>query len=262
MLETRIIGGQKVPYMIDEELKIETTFMEGKSIPVVTSRQVAADFEKRHADVLRDIEVYKGRISTTQFCTLFIESEYKAANGKMNKEFLLTRDGFSFLVMGFTGAKADSWKLKYIEAFNKMEEHIKGQAKPLSAMDQLKLQYQVLGEHEEKLNKIHGKIDDLENNLPLFNVECKELQAAVRKKGIDTLGGKGSQAYKDNSLRGKVYADIQHQLKREFGVTRYEAIKRSQLDKAIEIVNNYKVPYALEDEIIKVNNQIDFGEVI
>ena len=261
MLGTMFIGGQTVPCM-KEDFKIETVVIEGKSIPVVTSRRVAEDFEKRHADVLRDIEVYKNRISTTQFCTLFIESEYKASNGKMNKEYLLTRDGFSFLVMGFTGAKADSWKLKYIEAFNKMEEHIKGQAKPLSAMEQLKLQYQVLGEHEEKLNKIDGKIDNLENNLPLFNVECKELQALVRKKGMEVLGGKGSQAYKDNSLRGKVYADIQHELKREFQVTRYEAIKRCQLSKAREIIAAYKVPFMLKDEIIKVNNQLDFKEVI
>ena len=264
MLETRIIGGQKVPYMTDEELKIETTFMEGKSIPVVTSRQVAENFEKNHKEVIRAIENHINTLGGAQNCaSLFIESKYQHVQNKQwYKEYLLTKDGFAFAIMSFTGEEAAKWKLKYIEAFNKMEEHIKGQAKPLSAMDQLKLQYQVLGEHEEKLNKIDCKIDDLENNLPLFNVECKELQAAVRKKGIDTLGGKGSQAYKDNSLRGKVYADIQHQLKREFGVTRYEAIKRSQLDKAIEIVTNYKAPYVLEDEIIKVNNQIDFGEVI
>lgn len=98
--------------------------------------------------------------------------------------------------------------------------------------------------------------------MPLFNVECKELQALVRKKGIEVLGGKGSQAYKNNSLRGKVYADIQHELKREFQVTRYEAIKRCQLIKAREIIEDYKVPFMLKDEIIRVNNQINFKEVI
>ena len=129
-------------------------------------------------------------------------------------------------------------------------------------MDQLRLQYQVLGEHEEKIIKIDNKIDNLENNMPLFNVECKELQALVRKKGIEVLGGKGSQAYKNNSLRGKVYADIQHELKREFQVTRYEAIKRCQLIKAREIIADYKIPFMLKDEIIKVNNQMNFEEVV
>ena len=96
----------------------------------------------------------------------------------------------------------------------------------------------------------------------LFTVECKELQALVRKKGVEVLGGKGSQAYIDNSLRGKVYADIQHQLKREFQVTKYEAIKRGQFVTAKEIVKNYRVPTGLKEEVIKVNNQINFEEVI
>ena len=230
---------------------------------VVTSRQVAGDFEKRHDHILRNIETLMENDTTQNWGQYFIKDSYKDNSGKSNKEYLLTRDGFSLLVMGFTGSRALQWKLKYIEAFNQMEQAIKEKnPKPLSAMDQLRLQYQVLGEHEEKILKIDNKIDDLENNMPLFNVECKELQALVRRKGIEVLCGKGSQAYKDNSLRGKVYADIQHQIKREFGVTRYEAIKRSQLNKAIEIVNDYKVPYVLEDEIVKANNQIDFKEVI
>lgn len=110
--------------------------------------------------------------------------------------------------------------------------------------------------------RIKSDVKELKEGMPLFNVECKELQALVRKKGIEILGGKVSHAYKDNSIRGKVYSDIQHQIKREFGVTRYEAIKRIQLDKAKEIVNGYKAPYVLEYEIKKVNSQINFGEVI
>ncbi|RHW63961.1 hypothetical protein DZC34_13285, partial [Clostridium botulinum] len=64
---------------------------------------------------------------TAQNCAvqkLFISSTFNH-RGNEYKEYLLTRDGFSFLVMGFTGTKADVWKLKYIEAFNKMEEMLK-----------------------------------------------------------------------------------------------------------------------------------------
>ena len=171
-------------------------------------------------------------------------------------EYLLTRDGFSLLVMGFTGARALEWKLKYIEAFNQMEEAIKNPyahlSKELQAIFTLDIEQQ----------RIKSDVKELKEGMPLFNVECKELQALVRKKGIEILGGKVSHAYKDNSIRGKVYSDIQHQIKREFGVTRYEAIKRIQLDKAKEIVNGYKAPYVLEYEIKKVNSQINFGEVI
>lgn len=56
----------------------------------------------------------------------------------------------------------------------------------------------------------------------LFQIDCKEIQELVRKKGIEILGGYKSVAYNDNSLRGKVYSDIQHQIRREFGVSSYK----------------------------------------
>lgn len=111
---------------------------------------------------------------------------------------------------------------------------------------------------DKKTQQIEEKVNNLESNMPLFNVECKELQALVRKVGTKVLGGYRTPAYKDNSLRGKVYADIQGQLKRQFGVNRYEAIKRMQLETAKEILENYTVPIYIEDQIINVNNQLSF----
>lgn len=104
---------------------------------VVSSRVVANDFNKRSADVLEKIDNLKVDLSSTDFSALFIESQYKASNGKMNKEYLLTRDGFSLIVMGFTGREALQWKLKYIEAFNKMEEIIKNNIPQISKRQEL-----------------------------------------------------------------------------------------------------------------------------
>lgn len=229
---------------------------------VVTSRQVAEDFGKRHADVLEKIKSLETEMQPTEKSVrYFIPSEYKDIKGEFRKEYLLTRDGFTLTVMGFTGAKALQWKLKYIEAFNQMEKQLK-EIKMLSPMELMELQFKVIKEQEEKIVQVENKVDKLKDDMPLFQVDCKELQGLVRKKGLETLGGKGSQAYKDNSLRCKVYIDIQQQLKREFQVTRYEAIKRSQFDKAKEIIADYKVPFMLEDEIIKLNNQIAFSKLI
>jgi Rha family phage regulatory protein len=227
---------------------------------VVTSRQIAEDFEKRHDSVLRDIENLMSSIGTPQNCgMLFIESEYVNSNNRSFKEYLLTRDGFSLLVMGFTGKAALEWKLKYIEAFNKMETSIREQ-KQLSPMELLKLQYQAIEEQDKKLSKVEEKISSLEDNMPLFAVDCKEVQSLVRSVGIKVLGGYKSAAYNDNSIRGKVYADIQGQLKRQFGVIRYEAIKRNQLDIAKKIVEEYKAPLVLLNEIQGINNQISFDK--
>ena len=127
------------------------------------------------------------------------------------------------------------------------------EVKKLSPMELMELQFKALKEQEEKIVQVENKVDKLEEDMPLFQIDCKEIQALVRKKGIEALGGYRSIAYNDNSLRGKVYSDIQQQIRREFGVLRYEAIKRSQLEMAKEIIINYKVPLVLENEIKLLN---------
>ena len=129
------------------------------------------------------------------------------------------------------------------------------EVKKLSPMELMELQFKALKEQEEKIAQVENRVDKLEEDMPLFQIDCKEIQALVRKKGIEALGGYRSIAYNDNSLRGKVYSDIQQQIRREFGVLRYEAIKRSQLEMAKEIIINYKVPLVLENEIKLLNEQ-------
>ena len=129
------------------------------------------------------------------------------------------------------------------------------EVKKLSPMELMELQFKALKKQKEKIAQVENKVDKLEEDMPLFQIDCKEIQALVRKKGIEALGGYRSIAYNDNSLRGKVYSDIQQQIRREFGVLRYEAIKRSQLEMAKEIINNYKVPLVLENEIKLLNGE-------
>ena len=127
------------------------------------------------------------------------------------------------------------------------------EVKKLSPMELMELQFKALKEQKEKISQVENRVYKLEEDMPLFQIDCKEIQALVRKKGIEVLGGYRSIAYNNNSLRGKVYSDIQHQIRREFGVVRYEAIKRSQLEMAKEIIINYKVPLVLENEIKLLN---------
>ena len=127
--------------------------------------------------------------------------------------------------------------------------------KPTSAMEELRLHYKALEEHSQEIQEVRAEVADLKDNMPLFNIECKEIQSLVKKKGTSVLGGYKSNAYNDNSLRGKVYSDIQKQLRREFGVEKYEAIKRSQFDIAKQIVNEYKAPIVLIQEINALNSQ-------
>jgi len=100
----------------------------------VSSLQIAHDFGKRHDHIIRDIENLIAETSTENSANLttqnwgvkkfFSESSYINERGRTYRCYDMTRDGFSLLVMGFTGKKALEWKLKYIEAFNSMEKQL------------------------------------------------------------------------------------------------------------------------------------------
>lgn len=92
--------------------------------PVASSRQIAESFGKEHKHVLRDIENLIGGESKIGLSSMFFKSEYISAQNKKLPEYLMNRDGFSLLVMGFTGKEALEWKLKYIQAFNAMEKQL------------------------------------------------------------------------------------------------------------------------------------------
>lgn len=87
------------------------------------SLMVAEMFEKRHKHVLEKIEkILNDSAENSAQC--FHKTRYKDTSGKWNTKYLMNRDGFTFLAMGFTGKKADEWKWKYIHAFDAMEKII------------------------------------------------------------------------------------------------------------------------------------------
>lgn len=88
-----------------------------------SSRQVADEFGKRHDNVLQDI---RNLDCSREFTALnFQESKYQDSTGRRNNEYLMTKDGFVFLVMGYRGKKAARFKEAYIKRFNDMEAFIK-----------------------------------------------------------------------------------------------------------------------------------------
>ena len=98
-----------------------------------TSLIVANVFEKEHKNVLRDIENLE---CSSMFNELNFEPvEYKDAKGEMRPAYRMTRDGFAFLAMGFTGKKAAAWKERFLEAFNAMEAALRRRAESVEYED-------------------------------------------------------------------------------------------------------------------------------
>lgn len=91
--------------------------------------------------------------------------------------------------------------------------------------------------------------------------------AKSRKKGVEVLGGKETNAYKDSGLRSEVYTDIYNQIKREFGLydsngrfVTYKALKRRYINDAHTLIDVYEPPKYLEEKIKITNAQINIDE--
>lgn len=101
---------------------------------LTTSRIIAEIFNKEHKHVIRDIETIIGQMAALSqspnlgSAQMFIKTSYQAEKGgRRYPMYLLNRDGFSLLVMGFTGEKAMGFKLKFIAEFNRMEQALKSE---------------------------------------------------------------------------------------------------------------------------------------
>lgn len=126
---------------------------------VVSSRQVAERFGKEHKNVLRSVkDILVAQNSAAKF---FHENTFEN-RGKQYTEYLMNRDGFTLLAMGFTGKEALQWKMKYIEAFNAMEEELKNRQYPQVP----KTFYEALllaAEQQKKLEEAKPKVEFVDN---------------------------------------------------------------------------------------------------
>ena len=101
----------------------ELMLFEKNEQAVVSSRVIASIFKKQHQHVTQSIENLISENSLVK--SMFYSAKYETDRGREYREYLMNRDGFALLVMGFTGKEALDWKLKYIKAFNLMENAIR-----------------------------------------------------------------------------------------------------------------------------------------
>lgn len=128
--------------------------------------------------------------------------------------------------------------------------------KPMTTDQKIQLLAQGNVELTEKIEKVNDDLQEFKKDMPLLALECQRITWAKNNKVVSLLGGKNSPAYKDRGLRTKVYKDLEKQLQREFGVKTYKAIKRSQCNLAVSIIEAYKLPMFLKEEIDAENAQM------
>ena len=220
----------------------EVINIQNKDGVAVGSSRVVADFDKRHDHVLRDINNIIESNTTQNWGLLFIESQYKASNGKMNKEYLLTRDGFSLLVMGFTGKEALQWKLQYIEAFNKMEEQIKqashnpyaNLSPELQSIIMLDQKQQML---EQQVQTVQQKVNEIEENAKLDPAEYSLVSKRVSSRVYEVQ--KERQMNLNKKQIGELFRALNRDILEITGVKTRTQLRQKHLDMVLDFINDW-----------------------
>lgn len=134
-----------------------------------------------------------------------------------------------------------------------------GSYHPMSTDEKIQVLAQGNIELNKKVDNLNKDLQDFKQDMPLLALECQRITRAKNQKVVPLMGGKNAPAYKNKSLMRKVYSDIDNQLRREFGVNTYKAIKRNQCDLAVEIIKGYDLPICLKEEIETENSQMSLS---
>lgn len=237
------------------------TVTEYKNIRVLTTQQIAEAYETDARIISNNFNRNKERyVEGKHFVCLDGEElkEFKTnhhfdESSRINKLYLWTEKGAFLHAKSLNTDKA--W-----EVYDRLVDEYfeKDSRKPMTIAEQIQLLAQGNVELEEKIEAVNDDLQEFKKDMPLLALECQKITKAKNQKVVPLLGGKDSPAYKDNSIRQQVYSDIDAQLRREFGVNTYKAIKRNQCDLAVKIINEYELPMYLKDQIDSSNAQESF----
>jgi Rha family phage regulatory protein len=201
--------------------------------PVASSRQIAESFEKNHRDVLRAVDSLKEDVRN--FAQMFFETEAPDSYGRPQRTYLMNRDGFTLLAMGFTGKAALEWKLKYIQAFNAMEKKLS-----TPQMPKLSKEMQALFLLDDRTQRQEQRLTALENTMTVDYNQQRVLRKSISRSVICALGDEKAPAYIDNHVRSKVYSECNHDVQDWFRVNSVGNIPRKRFDEAMEYIQRWK----------------------
>lgn len=128
---------------------------------------------------------------------------------------------------------------------------------PKTQSEQIQLIAQGYVELEQEVHDIRHDVTDLKDNMPLYACDIEEVSNHVKRKVVNILGGKESEAYQDKSVRGQVFSNIYTRLKMEYGaVSSYKSIKRKYLADIHDFIDCYELPRFLEELVNDANAQM------
>lgn len=179
-------------------------------------------------------------------------------NGNKCKDYRLTTDFAKHLSMESHSSKGKIARQYFVHVEDGMKElavRFQNMSPELRAV--LVVEQRVT-KVEKKTDTLEARFNDFEQNLPLLPEDADDVSKEVKKRVVEVLGGKNSNAYHNKSLSQKVFMDAYRNLKSNFDVNSYKAIKRNRKDMAVQIAREYRPPLYLMEQIQAENSQIRF----
>lgn len=225
---------------------------------VTTSLQVAETFGKQHKDVLEAYDNLMQQGVAENSADLFYEDTYiHPQNKQAYRQIIMNRDGFTLLAMGFTGKSAIQFKLKYIRAFNQMEDHIKQQPQiPDTPRGLALLALAANEEASKRIDEIDERLVDIEKNKLITTEDKGTIDRAVQKKVY--------QICKDQHLgqgaKSMLFQDLGSSIKQLFNVPNRGRIKDRDFQKVLEFIDHWQPSSVTKERINQIQTELDMEE--
>ena len=237
----------------------------------VDSREVAEMVDKRHADLVRSIENYLvilGQNAKLRSDEFFLESTYQAGTGKQYKHYLLTKKGCDMVANKMTGSKGVLFTAMYVDAFHKMDEHIKQSQLnvPQTPMQALEMMFKVQKNQEQFNKEMERQITGIRHIVGIETKNWRNDTNKILSAIAQHLGGGDmhkkvkSEAYKALEEKGRCNLKIRMQNRKgkmlANGATKTQINKLSKLDVItdeprlieiyISVIKNMAIKYGVD----------------
>lgn len=175
---------------------------------VVSSRVVSEEIGRQHKHVLEGIDemIKKCRADIS---TLLIPNQYKARNGKRNREYLLTKDGFTLYMFNIQGH--NDFKMAYINKFNEMENQLKQPIASYMIEDPVKRAELWIEEQKEK-QQLQLENSMQKQKIAEYEPKASYLDTILNNKSLVTVG----QIAKDYGMSAQALNKLLHELKVQY----------------------------------------------
>lgn len=177
-----------------------------------------------------------------------------AKGGRPQVEHIIKLDTAKEMAMLERNEKGKQVRRYFIQVEKKYKQNVK----PLSAIDQIRLQNEALLEVNEKVDGVQERVDYLENTMNIDHAQKKEIKGLANEVVISSLGGKNAPAYRHKDVDGKMisrcaFSQFWNDFKDYFEINSYENLPRVKMDEARQYINRWQPPTNMQLEIGRIN---------